>query len=66
MAFENESKIVINYWFASEIFKIYICDCKNGLVTYFPFTDDLIFMFEIKILILKNELKMNYSYRNEF
>ena len=54
MAFENESKSVINCWFASEIFKIYICiTAKNELVTYFLFTDDLIFMFEIKILILK-------------
>ena len=54
MTFENERKIVINRWFASEIFKIYICvAAKNGRVTYFLFIDDLIFMFEIKILILK-------------
>ena len=54
MAFENESKIVINCWFASEMFKIYICiTAKNGLVTFFLFTDDLIFMFEFKILILE-------------
>ena len=32
---------------------IYLYHCKDGLVTYFLFTDDLIFMFEIKILILK-------------
>ena len=54
MAFESESKIVINCWFASEIFKIFICiNAKNGLVTYFLFTDDLIFMFEVKILLIK-------------
>ena len=55
MAFENESKSVINCWFASEIFNIYILVSlqKNELVTYFLFTDDLIFMSEIKILILK-------------
>ena len=57
MAFENESKSVINCWFASEIFNIYIYILvslqKNELVTYFLFTDDLIFMSEIKILILK-------------
>ena len=55
MAFENESKSVINCWFASEIFNIYILVSlqKNELVTYFLFTDDLIFMSEIKFLILK-------------
>ena len=55
MALENESKSVINCWFASEIFNIYILVSlqKNELVTYFLFTDDLIFMSEIKFLILK-------------
>ena len=28
-------------------------NCKNGLIIYFLFTDDLTFMFEIKIFILK-------------
>ena len=38
----------------STISYIYLCYCKNGLVRFFLFTDDLIFMFAIKILILNS------------
>ena len=66
MTFENESKIVINYLFASEIFKIYICiTAKMGLlhISHLLTTSYLCLNLDFDF---KNEVKMNYSFPNEF
>ena len=47
---QNCNQLLVSEW---DIQNIYLYHCKNRLVTYYLFTDDLTFMFEIKISILK-------------
>ena len=51
MVFENESKLRSIAGLRERYSKYIFVLLQKGLVTYFRITDDLIFMFEIKILI---------------